>query len=75
MIQSIGVPGLVIILVIALILFGPAKLPQLGRAVGQTIKELKDSTKEVVDDVTGEFKEVKEEFTIIDLKKDDSIKK
>ncbi|RKJ28994.1 twin-arginine translocase TatA/TatE family subunit, partial [Butyricicoccus sp. 1XD8-22] len=36
MFQSIGVPGLVIILVIALIIFGPSKLPQLGRAVGQT---------------------------------------
>lgn len=75
MLQSIGVPGLVIILVIALILFGPSKLPQLGRAVGQTLKEFKNSTKEVVDDVTGEFKEVKEEFTLVDLKKDDSAKK
>ena len=36
MIQSIGIPGMVIILVIALILFGPSKLPQLGKAVGQT---------------------------------------
>lgn len=69
MLQSIGVPGLVIILVIALILFGPSKLPQLGKAVGQTLKEFKNSTKEIVDDVTGEFKEVKEEFTLVDLKK------
>ncbi len=55
MFQSIGVPGLVIILVIALIIFGPSKLPQLGRAVGQTLKEFKDGTKEVVDDVKQEF--------------------
>ena len=55
MFQSIGVPGLVIILVIALIVFGPSKLPQLGRAVGQTIKEFKDGTKEIVDDVKEEF--------------------
>lgn len=75
MLQSIGVPGLVIILVIALILFGPSKLPQLGKAVGQTLKEFKDSTKEVVDDVTGEFKEVKEEFSLVDSKKDDTVKK
>ncbi|MCM3389268.1 twin-arginine translocase TatA/TatE family subunit [Ureibacillus chungkukjangi] len=75
MLQSIGVPGLVIILVIALILFGPSKLPQLGKAVGQTLKEFKNSTKEIVDDVTGEFKEVKEEFTLVDLKKEDSSKK
>ena len=75
MLQSIGVPGLIIILIIALILFGPSKLPQLGKAVGQTLKEFKNSTKEIVDDVTGEFKEVKEEFTLIDLKKEDSSKK
>ncbi|QCR32787.1 twin-arginine translocase TatA/TatE family subunit [Lysinibacillus sp. SGAir0095] len=75
MFQSIGVPGLVIILVIALILFGPSKLPQLGKAVGQTLKEFKDSTKDVVDDVTGEFKEAKEEFTLVDNKKEDTAKK
>lgn len=75
MLQSIGVPGLIIILVIALILFGPSKLPQLGKAVGQTLKEFKDSTKDVVDDVTGEFKEVKEEFTLVDNKKEDTAKK
>ena len=74
MLQSIGVPGLVIILVIALILFGPSKLPQLGKAVGQTLKEFKDSTKDVVDDVTGEFKEVKEEFKLVDNKKVDTEK-
>ena len=52
---NIGVPGLILILIIALIIFGPAKLPQLGRAVGQTLKEFKNSTKEVMDDVTSEF--------------------
>jgi len=52
---NIGVPGLILILIIALIIFGPAKLPQLGRAVGQTLKEFRSSTKEVVDEVTQEF--------------------
>lgn len=53
---NIGVPGLIIILIIALIVFGPSKLPQLGRAVGQTLKEFKKSTKDIVDDVAEEFK-------------------
>ncbi|WP_391118641.1 twin-arginine translocase TatA/TatE family subunit [Psychrobacillus sp. L3] len=53
---NIGVPGLIIILVIALIVFGPAKLPQLGKAVGQTLKEFKNSTKDIVEDVKEEFK-------------------
>ncbi|RNF38230.1 twin-arginine translocase TatA/TatE family subunit [Planococcus salinus] len=52
---NIGIPGLILILVFALIVFGPAKLPQLGRAVGQTLREFKNSTKEVMDDVTEEF--------------------
>ncbi|MEK4627821.1 MAG: twin-arginine translocase TatA/TatE family subunit [Solibacillus sp.] len=47
---SIGVPGLIIILVIALILFGPAKLPQLGKAIGETLREFKSSTRELVED-------------------------
>ena len=53
---NIGVPGLIIILVIALIIFGPSKLPQLGKAVGQTLREFKNSTKDIVDDVADEFK-------------------
>ncbi|MFB5087589.1 twin-arginine translocase TatA/TatE family subunit [Psychrobacillus sp. PGGUH221] len=53
---NIGVPGLIIILVIALIVFGPSKLPQLGKALGQTLREFKNSTKDIVDEVTDEFK-------------------
>ncbi|MFS0635527.1 twin-arginine translocase TatA/TatE family subunit [Mesobacillus foraminis] len=52
---NIGVPGLILILLLALIVFGPAKLPQLGRAVGQTLREFKNSTKGAVDEVTEEF--------------------
>lgn len=51
---NIGIPGLIIILIIALIVFGPKKLPQLGRAVGETLKEFKNSTKDIVDDVAEE---------------------
>lgn len=47
---NIGVPGLIIILVIALIIFGPSKLPQLGKAVGQTLKEFKTSTRDMIED-------------------------
>jgi sec-independent protein translocase protein TatA len=60
---SIGVPGLIIILVIVLILFGPRKLPEVGSAVGKTLSEFKKSTRGVMDDeeiVTKEAKETKE---------------
>ncbi|HEY9576487.1 MAG TPA: twin-arginine translocase TatA/TatE family subunit [Pseudobacillus sp.] len=50
MLQNIGVPGLILILVIALIIFGPSKLPEIGRAFGTTLKEFKKSTRDLVSD-------------------------
>ncbi|WP_018664160.1 twin-arginine translocase TatA/TatE family subunit [Heyndrickxia acidiproducens] len=48
MFQNVGISGLIIILVIALIIFGPSKLPEIGRALGNTLKEFKNSTKDLV---------------------------
>ncbi|RPF55234.1 twin-arginine translocase TatA/TatE family subunit [Abyssicoccus albus] len=42
--------GLIIIAVLALILFGPKKLPEFGKAMGSTLKEFKDATKGLADD-------------------------
>jgi len=53
---SIGIPGLIIILVIVLILFGPKKLPEVGSAVGKTLSEFKKSTKDIMSE-----EDVKEE--------------
>jgi sec-independent protein translocase protein TatA len=48
MLQNIGIPGLILILVIALIIFGPSKLPEIGRAFGNTLKEFKKATHDLV---------------------------
>jgi len=40
-------PELLVILLIALLIFGGAKLPEIGRALGETIKEFKKSMKEI----------------------------
>jgi len=48
MFQNIGIPGLLLILVIALIIFGPSKLPEIGRSLGQTLKEFKKSAKDLM---------------------------
>jgi len=40
---NIGVPELLIILVIALIVLGPKKLPEAGRSLGKGMREFKDS--------------------------------
>ncbi|MEC5422522.1 twin-arginine translocase TatA/TatE family subunit [Virgibacillus sp. C22-A2] len=50
MFSSIGVPGLILILIIALIVFGPSKLPEIGKAVGTSLKEFKSATKDIVSD-------------------------
>jgi len=43
---GIGMPELLVILLIALLIFGAAKLPELGRAFGKTISEFKKGMKE-----------------------------
>lgn len=61
--SNIGIPGLILILIVALIIFGPKKLPEIGRAFGQTLREFKKSTREltsdVMDDVDDEKKKLK----------------
>ncbi|PRS29399.1 twin-arginine translocase TatA/TatE family subunit [Bacillus sp. RJGP41] len=48
MLSSIGIPGLILILVIALIIFGPSKLPEIGRSFGNTLKEFKKATNDLI---------------------------
>lgn len=43
----IGLPELVVALVLALVIFGPGKLPEVGKAIGKSIKEFKSASKEV----------------------------
>ena len=43
---GLGVPELVLILVIGLVIFGPGKLPGVGKALGQSIKEFKSANKD-----------------------------
>lgn len=47
MLSTIGIPGLILILAITLIIFGPKKLPEIGKATGQTLKEFKKSAREL----------------------------
>ena len=47
---SLGLPELIIILFIALIVFGPKKLPDMGKALGTSIKEFRKATKGIMED-------------------------
>ena len=52
MFSGIGVTELVLILVIALVVFGPGKLPDVGKALGKSIREFKNAEKNIIEDVT-----------------------
>ncbi|MFC3041468.1 twin-arginine translocase TatA/TatE family subunit [Virgibacillus xinjiangensis] len=47
---NIGIPGLILILIISLIIFGPKKLPEIGKAFGQTLSEFKTSANSLMSD-------------------------
>ncbi len=44
---GLGFPELILILVIALIIFGPGKLPEVGKAIGKSVREFKKATNEI----------------------------
>ncbi|WP_174613556.1 twin-arginine translocase TatA/TatE family subunit [Virgibacillus ihumii] len=60
MLANIGFPGLILILVIALVVFGPKKLPEIGKAAGHTLKEFKKSARDLTGDAADEIKEARD---------------
>lgn len=48
---GIGFPELILILIIGLVVFGPGKLPEIGRAVGKGLQEFKKATSELSNSV------------------------
>ena len=77
---SLGAPEIIIILVLALLVFGPKRLPEMGRSLGRTVREFKKASdtarKEFgVDEIEKELKGVKSELkdvqkTVTDVKGD-----
>lgn len=56
-ILNIGFPGLILILVLALLIFGPNRLPEFGRAIGETFFEFK----QMANKITGKPEEQEED--------------
>jgi sec-independent protein translocase protein TatA len=65
MIPGIGITDLFVILIVVLVLFVPRKLPELGRAFGQTLMELKNAGMEL----TGNKSEEKEKHGKVETRK------
>ncbi|QJD87237.1 twin-arginine translocase TatA/TatE family subunit [Cohnella herbarum] len=47
---GIGASGIILLVLIALLLFGPNKLPELGKAFGRTLREFKKGANDLMDD-------------------------
>jgi TatA/E family protein of Tat protein translocase len=69
---GVGPAELLIILVIALIVFGPGKLPEIGAAVGKAIGDFRRTAREMTGDLQGDLESVKDELegTMEGVKKD-----
>jgi TatA/E family protein of Tat protein translocase len=57
---DIGFPEMLVILAIALIVFGPQKLPELGKALGKALREFKKTTEEVKGSLEVETEDLRE---------------
>jgi TatA/E family protein of Tat protein translocase len=70
---GIGLPELIIIMVIALVVLGPSKLPELAKALGKGMAEFRKATQEIKEslDIDEELKEAKDDLvdSISDINK------
>ncbi|PSF39523.1 twin-arginine translocase TatA/TatE family subunit [Aphanothece hegewaldii CCALA 016] len=57
---GIGLPEMVLIFVIALLIFGPKKLPEVGRSLGKAIRGFQDASKEFETEFKREVDELEE---------------
>ncbi|WP_104989911.1 twin-arginine translocase TatA/TatE family subunit [Deinococcus sp. NW-56] len=57
---NIGAAELMLIVVVALLVFGPRKLPELGRSVGQALREFRRTTRSVTDELRAGLEDVRD---------------
>jgi TatA/E family protein of Tat protein translocase len=67
---GLGVPELIVIFVIALIVFGPKKLPDLGKALGRGIAEFKRASQEVKETIETEVRNAEHSIDLAKIKAD-----
>lgn len=67
MFGNIGFPEIMVILALALIIFGPKKLPEIGKSIGRAMREFRKTSDEIKDRIeeeiqAEEFKDIKNEL-------------
>jgi sec-independent protein translocase protein TatA len=55
---GIGLPEMAVIMVVALLIFGPKKLPEIGRSMGKAIKGFQDASREFQDEFKKEAEQI-----------------
>ena len=55
---GIGLPEMALIMVVALLIFGPKKLPEIGRSMGKAIRSFQDASKEFEDEFKREAEQI-----------------
>ena len=68
MIGSLGFPELIVIFVIALIIFGPRKLPEIGKSLGKSLAEFKKASNELKSTLEEEIR-LEEQRTAVEAAK------
>lgn len=61
---GIGLPEMIVIFVVALLVFGPKKLPEIGRTLGKTLKGFQDASKEFQDEFKKEAQQIEETISM-----------
>lgn len=64
--SNIGFTEFLLIVVVALLLFGPQKLPEIGRALGKTMQEFKKGMQDITEDIKESDREQTNDSPIVD---------
>ncbi len=65
MFGSVGMPELILIFVVALLVFGPKKLPELGKSLGRGLAEFKKASEDLKKTIEDEIEQGKKEADVV----------